>query len=298
MKNCRSITSILGFVMVFIVPAAAAADAPKLAFKFTTVKVPGAVQTFTLGVNNAGVTVGAYIDKNNVYHGYILNGKKLTKLDDPNGTSGSTGASNLALDGAIRVVGTYTSSTTGNAVGFLYHGGKFTDVPGPTGALTSQALGINDSGAIVGSYCDSTRCHGFLLKGTSYTTLDVPGAVDTFASGINKRGWIVLFWQTSSSTYESVLTKDNGKTYKTINVPGATSSQAVAINVAGDVTYSWLDSNSLGHGALLHHGKYYKFNYPKSVFTYALGINDKNVFAGQYEAQTGGPFSGYKATYK
>jgi hypothetical protein len=58
--------------------------------------VPGAVQTFTTGVNNAGVTVGAYIDKNNVYHGYILNSKKLTKLDDLNGTSGSTGASDVS----------------------------------------------------------------------------------------------------------------------------------------------------------------------------------------------------------
>ncbi|MGA8492590.1 MAG: hypothetical protein WB711_19355 [Terriglobales bacterium] len=47
------------------------------------------------------------------------------------------------------VAGVYNNSS-GNSVGFLYKNGKYTDIPGPTGAAASVASGINDNGAIVG----------------------------------------------------------------------------------------------------------------------------------------------------
>jgi len=108
MKNYKSITFMLALVLLFIVAAATAADAPKLTFKFTKNNVPGATQTAPEGINNAGVTVGQYWDSNNIAHGYILNGKKLTTLDDPNGNN--TYASGLPYNGAITVVGYYTDS--------------------------------------------------------------------------------------------------------------------------------------------------------------------------------------------
>jgi hypothetical protein len=296
MKSCKAIPCVLGFVVAFIF-VATAADTPKLTFKFTTVNVPGAVQTFPGGVNNAGVTVGQYVDSSSAAHGYILRGKKLTTLDDPNGI-GTTGANNLNPDGPISVVGSYVSSA-GNAVGFLYKNRKYMDIPGPTGSTGSAANAINDNGAIVGDYDDSNGVsHGFLLKGKKYTTLDVPNSVGSIATGINKNGWIVLYWVDSSGALESSLTRNSGKTYKTINVPGATNSAALDLNTAGDVTYQWFDTGNVGHGALLHAGKYYKVDHPRSVQTYAGGINDMGVIDGGFQATSGGPVSGYKATYK
>jgi len=298
MKNCKSILCVLAFALAFTVVAATAADAPPLSFKFTTVNVPGAMDTYPGGVNNAGVSVGEYLDSSGAAHGYILNGKKLTTLDDPKGEAGTTGGSNLNPDGAISVVGFYTNSS-GNSVGFLYKKGKYTDIPGPKGAVASSGNAINDSGAIVGEYVDSSVvAHGFLLKGKKYTTLNVPGAASTVATGINKGGWIVLYWVNSSGAVESSLTKNSGKTYKAINVPGAASTYALDLDAAGDVTYQWLDSAGASHGALLHSGKYYKFDYPKAVWTYGGGINDKSTIVGGYQATTGGPISGFKATYK
>jgi hypothetical protein len=96
MKAYKLVTCVLGCVLA-LMATATAEDAPPLTFKFTTVNVPGALQTYPLGVNNAGVSVGQYQDKNMGIHGYILNGKKLTKLDDPNGT---TFPSSLNLNGA------------------------------------------------------------------------------------------------------------------------------------------------------------------------------------------------------
>jgi uncharacterized membrane protein len=71
---------------------------------------------------------------------------------------------------------------------------KFTDIPGPRGAKSSVAYGINDSGLIVGVYSDSTgKDHGFLLRGKTYTTLDPPGH-----TRISPRGGEKSFFLTSS----------------------------------------------------------------------------------------------------
>lgn len=301
MRNLKSTLFILALALADTV-AATPADAPKLAFTFTKTRVPGAAQTGPSGINNAGVMVGGYVDKNSVSHGYILRGKKLTTLDDPKGVAGSTGAENLNPTGPIWVVGAYNNSS-GNSVGFLYKNGKYTDIPGPTGAVSSVASGINDHGAIVGDYLDSNGAtHGFLLKGKKYTTLDVPAAFGTTAAaGINNAGWIVLWWVDQQGLVESSITKDSGNTYDTIDVPAAADSYASDVNSAGDVTYFWLDSSGAGHGALLHAGKYYKFHYPTASFTYAGGINDHRTVVGgyQFKGKNGHPpLLGFKATYK
>jgi len=295
MKNCKSMLCLLAFVLGCAIMAAAA-DAPPLTFKFSKASVPGATMTEPGGINNKGVSVGLYSNSAGT-HGYILQGKKVTTLDDPNAIAGATFGSNLNPDGAITVVGYYTSSKTGDAVAFLYKGGKYTDIPGPSGAVQSYGSAINDTGAAVGYYIDSSGLtHGFLLKGKTYKTLDVPTASATYATGINKSGKIVLYWLNSSGTYESSLY--NGKTYKTINIPGASSSIALDLNAAGDVCYQWIDSANVNHGALLSKGKYYKFDYPKSVATYGGGINDVGNIVGGYQTSTGGTnWFGFKATY-
>lgn len=63
--------------------------------------------------------------------------------------------------------------------------------PGST-ALQTNAIGINASREVVGSYNDSAnRVHGFLLSRGRFTSIDVPGAVITSANGIGPSGDIV-----------------------------------------------------------------------------------------------------------
>ena len=112
MKNCKMIAFAL-FVLAFM-SVAVGVDGPPLTFKFATANVPGSIQTFPGGVNNAGVMVGTYQDKGKAFHGYIFNGKKLTTLDDPKGT---TSCNNLQPNGALAVVGSYLNSS-GTEVGF------------------------------------------------------------------------------------------------------------------------------------------------------------------------------------
>jgi len=297
MKDCKSIMCVLALILACAV-AATAADAPALTFKFAKASVPGATMTEPGGINNAGVTVGLYVDSGGTQHGYILNGKKVTKLDDPKGNPGSTSGSNVNPNGTISVVGSYISSTTGNSVAFVYKGGKYKDIPGPTGAVQTFGSAVNDTGSIVGYYLDAgSVAHGFLLKGKTYKTLDVPGSTATFATGINKTGQIVMYFVSSSGSVESALY--NGKTYKTIDVPGAASTYALDNNTAGDVCFEWLDSSNVIHGALRHAGKYYKFDFPKSTATYGGGLNDKSNIIGGYQTSAGGGnWFGFKATFQ
>jgi len=291
----------LAFVLLLIVAVATAADAPQLKFKFTKNNVPGAKQTSPLGINNVGVTVGQYQDTSGVWNGYILNGNNLITLDDPNGSN--TYASGLPYNGPITVVGYYTNSA-GAYVGFQYKSGTFTDILGPTGAIASAALGINDKKEIVGAYEDSSHVwHGFLLKGTKYTPLDVPGHVGIQAQGINNKGDIVLAWSDSSGVIHSSLYM--GKKYYLIDVPfpGAVGSWVSAINNEDDIVFYWWMSIGRYHGALCtmcdsKGRKYYKFDYPKALQTYGGGINDRHTISGGYQPHNTAFYSGYKATYK
>jgi hypothetical protein len=306
MKTYKPMLRVLAVVLASMATATAA-DAPKLRFNFTKSNVPGALQTFPSGINNAGVTVGQYQDSSGKYYGYILKGKKLTPLNDPNGTNTFANQINYNEKYGEMVVGGYTSNSTGNYVGFLYNAKTktFTDIPGPTGATASIANGVNDKGEIAGQYLVSGAYHGFLLQGKKYTTLDVPGAQNSLAYAINNKGWIeVDTYNSGTRTWSTFLTKNTGKTYPPINVPGAgpLGSSGDGLNNEGDVTFYWYDSNGLEHGALCtmcgsKSRKYYKFNYPGAYTTFAGAPNDKNTLVGGYNDTNGGPESGFIATW-
>src|SRR5260370_4901041 len=63
------------------------------------------------------------------------------------------------------------------------------------GASYTSALGVNKAGSIVGIYQDLNGLHGFLHRGsdfsTGFSTIDVPNAFLTEAQGINDRGDVV-----------------------------------------------------------------------------------------------------------
>ena len=283
-------------LLLMLVTMGAGTDVPKLSFKFHTVNVPGATQTYPSGINNAGVMVGNYQDSAGALHGYILKGGKITTLDVPHGSN--TSVSHITRKGSIKVVGSYKNSA-GRSLGFLYQNGKYMDIPGPKGATASGANGISDQGEIVGYYTDpSNLTHGFLLRRGHYTSIDVYMAQITIASGVNDHGKLV-FWSVDGLTGATTSYLYDIKTQQrtAINVPGATDSLATDINNSGDVTFQWVDSGGVSHGALLQDKKYYKFDDPKSVWDYAEGINDLSAIVGAYETVSGGPFSGFRATY-
>lgn len=91
MKDCKAVLRVLAVVLACAC-IATAADAPKLTFKFTTLKgVPKAQQTSMYGINNDDVLVGSYLDQVGIEHGvrWDPKDKKFTTIDDPKGDMGS-----------------------------------------------------------------------------------------------------------------------------------------------------------------------------------------------------------------
>lgn len=131
-----------------------------------------------LGLNQSGAIAGTFIDENYVSHGYLRSPEgHITTYDAPGtGTAANEGTGcpsdcPVRLNDAGAIVGTYIDAN------YVFHGflrsprGRVTtfDAPGAgTGSYQGTAcqfcgLGINDAGAITGSYIDANNVyHGFL----------------------------------------------------------------------------------------------------------------------------------------
>lgn len=118
---------------------------------------------------------------------------------------------------AITVATAGAAGTTGRAgdaashtptPGFLLDRGRLTtfDVPGAT--VGTSPGGVDNRGRIAGKYNDGTTAtgpgaseHGFLRdRRGRFTTIDVPGSMYAFASGINDRGQIAGAYRTPPTT--------------------------------------------------------------------------------------------------
>src|SRR6188768_2319995 len=94
-----------------------------------------------------------------------------------------TVASGIDLMG--RVVGYYSDNS--GTHGFVYNNGVPARIDYP-GSGWTVALGISNTGQIVGAYGASdapSGRRGFLLAGSSFSSFEVPGAIDTIARSVN-----------------------------------------------------------------------------------------------------------------
>jgi probable HAF family extracellular repeat protein len=143
------------------------------------------------------------------------------------------------------------------------------DVPG---AFSTEALGINNAGQIVGFFKDNTGAgqHGFLYDRGIFTTIDVPGATGTIPFGINNARQIVGTTATSTGIHGFLY---DGGTFTTIDVPGAQETEAHGINDAGQIVGDFVDNAGL-HGFLYHDGTFTAIDAPGAQSTQAFRIND------------------------
>jgi probable HAF family extracellular repeat protein len=182
---------------------------------FSTIDVPNvSAGTNARGINNAGQIVGTYFGGP---HGFLYSGGSFATIDVPNAFPGSSSAS--GINDAGQIVGDYTDASGRH--GFLYSNGSFTAIddpnafPGPLG-LGTVATGINNAGQIVGFYYDrvllpgggaTSRPHGLLYSGGSFTTIDVSNAIASsiMVFGINDAGQIVGNYSDASFGAHSFL---------------------------------------------------------------------------------------------
>jgi hypothetical protein len=209
---------------------------------YTTLEVPGALNTTVTQLNDVGQIVGTYRDTTGTYSFIYQNGHYATIA-----VPGAAFTSVIQTSSSGKLLGTYFDGTSGLHP-FIYDQGHVTNlgVPGATSTYITSGYSssgggpsINDAGQVIGTYNDASGSHPFLYDGHTYTTLAVPGATGTTATKINNAGQVLGTYYDSTGSYSFVYA--NGS-YTAITVPGATNTYAASINDAGQVAGTYNDS--------------------------------------------------------
>src|SRR5260221_7173418 len=152
-------------------------------------------------------------------------------------------------------------------------------------------FGVNNSGQAVGSFFGSSGSStGYLYSSGTVSYLNVPGAVDTYAFGINDSGQVVGFVRFQAAVCAGTNCEGylySGGIYNTFGAPGASVTFAQAINDNGQIV-GWYQSGNSEHGFLYSGGSFTVLDVPGALSTVPLGINNAGQIVGMYATATCG----------
>jgi hypothetical protein len=183
---------------------------------FSDIDVPGARDTYVLGLNAGGAISGTFVDAGGAQHGFVRDAAGLRTIDIPGavsttpatsefGTGLGTAVGTIRDDGAI--VGAWGDGA-GAEHGFLIAPGRprvDLDAPGASNAMdplfqTEGGTGpvrSNLQDDVVGSFVPARRTtlspvdrRAFIRRGTTWTTLLPAGAVTSQAFGLDEHGTV------------------------------------------------------------------------------------------------------------
>jgi probable HAF family extracellular repeat protein len=230
--------------------------------------VAGAPLTAHVGLNNRGRIVGSYpVDGSTLLRGFVRIGR-----GDYEGFDAAPGAPDRVttpfdINDRGAIAGAYAVGSAAAPESVVFHGflrkpsGAVITVDVP-GASATGASGINNRGAVVGTYEDSRgKGHGFLLRRGMVTPIDPPDASQdaTFgnisASDINDQGEIVGVYPDASGTFHGFLYHKGQFTQLDPpqvagNRNGFGASAPFGINNRGQVVGQYVDAEGVLHGYL------------------------------------------------
>jgi probable HAF family extracellular repeat protein len=153
------------FLLSFTLAAANAA----WAYPEYRVTIVGPVNSYAADINNAGVVVGIFPFRPNVYHGFLNRGAGYLDL----GTLGGTSSTAVAINDKGEVLGNWVTRSGQNR-GFIYYHGKTRDIGVIPGRLTGYT-DINNAGYITagGTLPDSTQGSRAFLRAPDGTFRDI-----------------------------------------------------------------------------------------------------------------------------
>ncbi len=180
---------------------------------------------------------------------------------------------------------------------------SFATLDDPADPTFNQLLGINDKGVIAGYFGSTQVGHpnqGYTVAPpyTTFASDNLPGSVQTQATGINNHGTTTGFWSDTNlgvgdNNFGFIRLKGTRHTfeYVSVNDPlvghAPTIDQVLGINNSNNSVGFYNDAagNSHGFAYLLVNNTFAPVNIPHSVSVAATGINDQNLICGFYTNQ-------------
>ena len=201
-----------------------------LAYRFTTIDVPGGTFTSPSGVNDTGVIVGSFTDDTGS-HGFLYKGGTFATLGPP-GASQSYAAS---INNAGQIVGLFTDSAVWHA--FLKVGGAFTTIDFPGADFTSP-LAIDNAGRILGFFVSPTRGSYFIAEGSNFTEFFCGDLCFDF----NDSGRVVGMTSRDGGDALTPFVADiDGGNFDDLFYPGSFDTTPSGINNTGQIVGTFLD---------------------------------------------------------
>ena len=202
------------------------------------------------GINNAGTYAGDY---EAVSAGGTATPQGFTGAAGTVTTMATANSAALGINNAGTVVGElFNSIGTGNQSFFQTSGGPLTAF-NLTGYGTSSATGINDSGVMVGTATVSSLAGptvsyiSSVSAPSTFSLLNISGALDVYAQGINNSGIIVGAYDTALNGPLTGFVDLNG-TVTNVVFPSAASTEVNGINTQGQIVGTYTDAAGALHG--------------------------------------------------
>lgn len=219
--------------------------------KLETLDDPKGTSTLCQGINSAGWIVGGYTNSagNSQAFLYRPKSKEFHDLTPPGSTQGSY-AVNINDNGWV--AGFYTDSA-GVYHGFLLKDKRYRkiDAPGATGTL---AYGVNNNGLMTVQWINSLGYRESSLyngnTGKFGKTINVPGAVSSYAHSIDTEGDVVFVWYDSASNigHGALRTVKDGKFHRLDDPKGAQGTRADGINDHGLIVGNYTTIDNVLYG--------------------------------------------------
>jgi probable HAF family extracellular repeat protein len=215
--------------------------------RYRTIDVPNAHQSIARGINDSGDIVGSYQRQGETgglpSHGFLLTRRGgLQAVDYPGHLN--TIPQRILDDGTI--LGCYhDTDTMGTMHGFMFHRGF---------SAMDMGMSMNngatpDGEYIVGLFTDKDgRGKAYVMNGSSFSALEVPGALSTTGWDVNP-SHVIAGTYTDSGGAQHGYEYDGGA-FTRIDAPGATATRVFGINDRGDLVGQFVDTAGRTHGFL------------------------------------------------
>jgi len=269
-SHIRLSTGVIATMLFFTLPNAEAVPS------YTVTAMASIANSNATGINSSGQVIG-WTDTSTGYKSFILSGGSTTEfsstgnlfavgINDAGQVVGYGGANPFFYSGGVlgslpisgqayainnsgQVAGEMNANGTQDA--FLYSGGTTTNL-GTLGGSYSIALGLNNSGAVVGysTTPSSGNFHAFVDSGGVMTDLGMlPGATSSLANGINDNGQVIGYSYIGGIA--SSFVDSNGVMTNLGNLGGTSYTEATGINNNGEIVgTSHTAGNAAQHGFL------------------------------------------------